>query len=293
MIEYKKCSKCGNILPIDLFNKRKYKSIIDGHITHVHYGQCKGCKSEYEKLSRKEHLDLLNKYGEDYRILKPYIIKICPNCHKEFQTKSKRQKKCRNNCLPITDLIREHIYLKEHPEINKKDYRKDKKKKYDKEYRKNYYKNNLDLYRRHREAAKDQRLKYTKEQLIEFRAKKREYIKNRMSTDIDYRLKNRLLSSMHQVLSGEKKRIRFIDLLGCSIEDFRKYMEMQFTKDMTWNNWGQFGWHVDHIIPVSSFNFTKEEDQRKCFHYTNLQPLWWKDNILKSNKIIEKQLILL
>ena len=53
---------------------------------------------------------------------------------------------------------------------------------------------------------------------------------------------------------------------------------------MTWENYGLETWHLDHIKPVSKFNLLDVDEQKKCFHYTNLQPLWAKDNIKKSNK---------
>jgi hypothetical protein len=55
---------------------------------------------------------------------------------------------------------------------------------------------------------------------------------------------------------------------------------------MNWQNHKRFGWHIDHIKPCSSFDLSKEEEQLACFHYTNLQPLWWHENLKKSNKII-------
>ena len=54
---------------------------------------------------------------------------------------------------------------------------------------------------------------------------------------------------------------------------------------MTWENWSFKGWHLDHIIPLDSFDLSKEEDKKKAYHYTNLQPLWAKDNLSKGNKI--------
>jgi hypothetical protein len=54
---------------------------------------------------------------------------------------------------------------------------------------------------------------------------------------------------------------------------------------MTWENHGKFGWHIDHIIPCASFDLTDLEQQKKCFHYTNFQPLWWRENILKSDNL--------
>jgi hypothetical protein len=53
---------------------------------------------------------------------------------------------------------------------------------------------------------------------------------------------------------------------------------------MSWNNYGIKGWHIDHIKPCSSFDLSDLEQQKKCFHYTNLQPLWWYDNLIKSDK---------
>ena len=75
-------------------------------------------------------------------------------------------------------------------------------------------------------------------------------------------------------------------LVGCTLDELKNHLEKQFTKGMTWKNYNYRGWHVDHIIPCSSFDLIDPEQQKECFHYTNLQPLWGKDNIKKSNKII-------
>jgi len=75
-----------------------------------------------------------------------------------------------------------------------------------------------------------------------------------------------------------------IELIGCSISDLKFYLESQFKDGMSWENHGIKGWHIDHIKPCSSFDLTDIEQQKQCFHYTNLQPLWWKDNLLKGNK---------
>jgi len=55
---------------------------------------------------------------------------------------------------------------------------------------------------------------------------------------------------------------------------------------MTWENHGFDGWHVDHIKPCTSFDLTDLEQQKQCFHYTNLQPLWKKENFEKRDKIL-------
>jgi desulfoferrodoxin (superoxide reductase-like protein) len=63
-------------------------------------------------------------------------------------------------------------------------------------------------------------------------------------------------------------------------------LEKQFKLGMNWDNYGRSGWHIDHIKPCASFDLTKKEEQLKCFHYTNLQPLWARENLIKSDKIL-------
>jgi len=76
-----------------------------------------------------------------------------------------------------------------------------------------------------------------------------------------------------------------MELLGCNIEFVKKYLESKFDKEMSWDNYGK--WHIDHIKPVASFDLTKLDEQKKCFHYTNIQPLWAKENREKSDSIPE------
>ena len=73
-------------------------------------------------------------------------------------------------------------------------------------------------------------------------------------------------------------------MLGCSIKDLIIHIEKQFKEGMTWDNHSYNGWHIDHIIPCASFDLSDPEQQKKCFHYTNLQPLWKQDNLSKSDK---------
>jgi hypothetical protein len=85
-------------------------------------------------------------------------------------------------------------------------------------------------------------------------------------------------------LKNNSKRGRTIELIGIDIVGLKNYLETKFTDGMTWENYGLYGWHIDHIIPLSS---AKNEDEfTKLCHYTNLQPLWAEDNLKKSNKVI-------
>lgn len=81
------------------------------------------------------------------------------------------------------------------------------------------------------------------------------------------------------------KNNKTIELLGCDINTLKNHLESKFKKGMTWKNYGFYGWHIDHIRPCSSFDLTKESEQKKCFNYKNLQPLWAKDNLSKHAKL--------
>lgn len=76
-----------------------------------------------------------------------------------------------------------------------------------------------------------------------------------------------------------------MELCGTSVSGLKIHLESLWRDGMNWNNYGPFGWHVDHKIPCASFDVTKIEELRMCFHYTNLQPLWWYENLSKGSKI--------
>lgn len=89
-----------------------------------------------------------------------------------------------------------------------------------------------------------------------------------------------LRSRLVDCITKGTKSAGTMELLGCSAEEFQKHISSQFTKGMSWDNYGD--WHIDHIRPVASFDMTDPKQQRECFHWTNLQPLWAMDNWKKS-----------
>lgn len=103
--------------------------------------------------------------------------------------------------------------------------------------------------------------------------------------------KNRVLASLRRrfsfVLNGNRKTDATLKLIGCSKEYLIEHIEKQFQSGMSWDNYGLFGWHIDHIKPCNSFDLSIPEEQRKCFHYTYLQPLWAKDNLKKKDYFVE------
>lgn len=133
----------------------------------------------------------------------------------------------------------------------------------------------------------------TKLRQLQINWKKRnfDYVKNKLKekykNDANYRVGEWARRTLGYCLwrKGAYKEQSTFQYLGCSKSELRKYIEKQFKPGMTWKNHGLKGWHIDHIKPIASFDFTKEEDKQICFHYTNLQPLWWYDNLKKRDKV--------
>jgi hypothetical protein len=104
--------------------------------------------------------------------------------------------------------------------------------------------------------------------------------KARRKTDIEFRITCNLRRRLNNALHGKTKSKRTIELLGCTIPELKLHLSKNFSSGMSWDNYGK--WHIDHIIPCSSFDLIIAEQQEQCFHYSNLQPLWANDNLKKS-----------
>ena len=164
---------------------------------------------------------------------------------------------------------------------------KQKCKSEEREYNKNYYQANKDsgIYKKYRQKYKDKMRIYSKKYNAENREKINQKRKDRRRLCINNRLKHtlsrRILSAVKS--SNVKKSNPTSKLLGCEIEFFKEYIASKFTSGMSWENYGYYTWHIDHIIPCNSFDLSDDYQQKKCFHYTNLQPLWATTEIAISN----------
>ena len=147
-----------------------------------------------------------------------------------------------------------------------------------KEYKKQYYLKNKEQIRH----SKKQYVNKNKEKIKEY---KKQYEKNRRKTDINYRILGCLRARLRIALKNNSKFTNTKKLIGCNVEHLKKHLQSKFTKGMSWNNYGVYGWHIDHIKPCILFDLSKTEQQQECFHYTNLQPLWAEDNLKKRDKI--------
>lgn len=105
-------------------------------------------------------------------------------------------------------------------------------------------------------------------------------IKLRKANDPVFRAACNLRNRLRSALKAQTAWKQGFGMLGCTMAGLKLHLEHQFTEGMTWGNYGL--WHIDHIRPVSSFDLLDEAQQRQCFHFTNLQPLWATDNQSKG-----------
>lgn len=138
-----------------------------------------------------------------------------------------------------------------------------------KECKRNHYLRNIEKIKTRSKLYKKNNRKRMREKLFKTRPDQKilHYTRTRLNTII----KNRT--------------VRGSELFGCKGDFLVKYLESKFKVGMSWGNYGLRGWHIDHIIPCSRFDLTNEFELRQCFHYTNLQPLWANENILKSDNL--------
>jgi hypothetical protein len=178
-------------------------------------------------------------------------------------------------------------YLKNKELILKKqrEYHKNNKEKIHQTKREHYLKHKNEIKKRHEV--------YNRTHKKEIRIQKSIYTKNRRKIDVNYKMRTVLSNRINSTLKNNFKSQSTIKLLDCSIDQLKQYLEKQFKQGMKWSNWGTgYGnkgmkqWHIDHKIPCASFDLSKPAEQKKCFHYTNLQPLWAEENRRKKDKII-------
>ena len=149
-----------------------------------------------------------------------------------------------------------------------------------KEYVKTWYENN-------KEHRKEYLKEYREKNIDKIRQIKRDYERNRKARDPLYKLINNFRTAIYQVLKENNinKNGHYFEILKYTPDDLILHLETKFTDGMTWDNYGE--WHVDHIKPISSYIILEigDDEFMNCWSLSNLQPLWGKENISKSNKL--------
>lgn len=160
---------------------------------------------------------------------------------------------------------------------------------------------NLDAYRAkerartktpaQRAAAVERTRKWQEANLERHREWMRSNRKRRMDSDPAFKasvaMRRRFYMAIrNQVYDGWNIRSgQAVRLLGCTMAEFVAYIESLWSAGMTWENWTRDGWHIDHIVPLSAFDLSDEDQAKAACHYTNLRPLWAKDNLRKGAKV--------
>ena len=218
-------------------------------------------KREYDRLYRKRHP---GKYRERSRDFKRKNAKELAKKNKEYRDQhneeinrksreryAKFHKKERITLTPEQKLERRRAYKQQN---------KDKIAQQQREYRK-----------KHRESVNSAQKKYHNA---------------RYSSDTCFRLSKILRKRLNSAIKNGQKSGSAVKDLGCTIPELKQYLESKFQEGMTWENWGVHGWHIDHIIPLSSFDLADRDQLLTAFHYTNLQPLWAQANWSKGDRIL-------
>ena len=176
---------------------------------------------------------------------------ICKKCRKEYNT------------LNITQTQQYYQETKDKHKINSKKYYSNNKEKVIQNSI-NFQKNNPHLQKQYNVKWRNNNKKYFKE-----------WRKKNYKNNPNFKLRVILGNRLNEVLKKNKtyKTNNIINILGCNLPKLKLYLESKFFPEMSWNNHGKV-WEIDHIKPCISFDLTKEKEQKECFHYTNLQPLF-------------------
>ena len=250
----KKCKMCKKTLPIDNF----FLTGVGKKGQPFTRGKCKSCETEY----RRKREGTWEKYKKE----KAYVKEL----HSLQKEGKRRCRKC--NIIKILDEFgndfKSKVYYKKSSTCKKCAYEN---------WRVPYTKT---------EHFKKLKSGYAKQDFQKRKEKIYEYIKEKYHDDVQFKLRNNLRSRLGSILRAKnvKKTKSALKLVGCDIEFLKKYLESKFKDGMTWDNWSRYGWHIDHIIPLDSFDLNNLEEQKKAMHYTNLQPLWSEENWKKGNK---------
>lgn len=214
---------------------------------------------EQKKTCKKcQMLKTLNQFGKNKKC-KDRLDIYCKTC---IKTKNNLNKEYLKN------------WKAQNPHKVEQGWRKFQKTDKSKIYQKTYLKNN-------KEKDLKYKRKYRLDNLEERRRYEREWRKEKLKNDIVFKLKDSLRNQFYNALKNGKKFESILNIIGCSIEELKQHLEQQFKPEMTWENHGII-WEIDHIKQIYSFDLNILEQQKQCFHYINLQPLFKTTEIAKS-----------
>lgn len=269
----KRCTKCGQDKPAT--------TEFFGRLGEGFQSWCKLCKSESYK-ENKEQISAERK--SKYREKNP--LPAIPQGHK----------KC-GRCGEIKPVSAEHFgksvktkdgFKHVCKECRAAEYQKtrDIRMKQVRDYYRANKSKQLETTKRYKQVNRqwylDYGRKYYKDNAEQVKATSKKNAYSRIEKDPAFKLLVRCRTRIYKALKGYEKPAHTAHLIGCSIDQLVAHLEGEFQFGMSWANYGK--WHVDHIRPCASYDFTDTQQVLECFHYTDLQPLWAEDNIRKSDR---------
>lgn len=275
----KKCNQCDTEQPIDNFQKNK--SSPDGYRSN-----CKNCMKKYREANKDRYKEHTKKH---YETNKEKILVYAAKYREEHRDELKEYFKEYNDTRRGNDKPpekpRERKVRTVKPVVN---YTTEELKAYQREY----YEKNRDRDREtHREWERKDRAahpeKYAakaKKWIKANRDKINEHSRSRYKNDPAYRISKTMRTMVRKMLTGCRKEFSTVQYVGCTPAELKKHLESQFDEHMTWYNCGTY-WHVDHIVPMSFFDMTKEKDRLTCCHFSNLRPFPAEENVKKNGSL--------
>ena len=250
--------------------KKLKQFCLNGHDTFLvgrYDGQCKICKNEQSIMRRQKRNPspqvLFDSNGD--RIAKQF----CVNNHDTFLCGRTKQGHCKD-CRKQYKIANKESILKQ-----KKEYRELNKEKINAQKK---------IYHEDPEVKKNRKSKnkiYRQNNKEKYRTYQRNYKIEKLISDINYKLKERLRGRLREAIKNNQKVGSAVKDLGCSIPEFKQYLQDKFYSNMTWSNWGSV-WELDHIKELHTFDLTDRKQFLDACHYTNLQPLTIPDHRKKT-----------
>lgn len=273
--ELRRCSDCRCTMLLELYFEKNRKG--------EYMKTCNKCREKRKK--QRANPEWKAKRAEYYKKNQEHIKEQGRRQSKQYYEENKEDKLKKTKEYYETHKEEHAKWAKEWRE-NNIEYCKEKAKEYRENNKEHCAKLKKEWREKNIEHCKERDREYQRTHREERNAYNRVYEKNRRDTDPIFKMLKNMRRRMSKALKNNSKSASTIELLGCTAEECKEHLEKQFLPGMSWDNYGLYTFHIDHILPCDSFNLEDPEEQKKCFHYTNLQPLWAIDNLMKGNKIL-------
>lgn len=247
--------------------------------------RCSGCSEDANRAQARKN--------EERKRRAAGIVAIgatvqCSCCCADFVKKNPAQKDCQGCVSAREDAARKlkyEKYEKGRKRVRSKEESRIRSAKWTKNNKKKRLESCRKYYERNKEIISVKSRAYNQREEVQER--RRAYEAHKRATDPKYRLNQAMKAGLRRGLLEGKGGRKWEELTGFSLADLSRHLERQFSRRMTWDNYGDDGWHVDHIRPLDAYTFTTPECEefRAAWCMTNLRPLWGTENHSKSAKI--------